>query len=453
MDIFNTVVSAIDLAEKISRVIDDFKKAPERLRRLQFDVISLQQTLERLKQTEVRGKDEEIQLEVEVKEIQKILINLQNSILQCLPKPKASVLSRSLRSIRTQMKIEDLTELADELQKRKASLALTVNMLVLRTVANVDIALQDRLAPPGYTEKPSTEKASPGFQTAVVSITPLDRLDFLDALSAPNYAEDELRVKDPSDGTATWIYDRQEYSSWLDDTGCPSLHLIGKMGSGKSVLMKSLTKKLKQAPIKDDSCGSAILYYFCTCVNRTDTSSTVLRGLIAQFVKEHGEVYEATLSTSDLLKGLRAGESGGLSFESLWHIFAELIRGSHLSHVYCVIDALDECDLSSLDDLLRSLQKLAKDASKQDTKLNLLFSSREYTRILDALDDEGECLRLYMSPDLVASDIRVAMHGDLQVRHRFRGPEINTRQLMFPRSFKSGLNSMMKRWSLCKKLF
>jgi hypothetical protein len=424
MDIFNTVVSAIDLADRVWKLIDNFQKVPERLRRLQFDVKSLQQTLERLKETDFRGKEQGILLESEIYEIQATLRSLQRSISQQRQKPTSGVLSRSFRTFKAQLKLNDLDELAAELQKRKASLSLTINMLVLGTVGNVDAIVQHAMA--AATMEP--QNASRG---TAVQVTNISRKEFLENLNAPNYAEDQIRVKSPAEGTATWIYDRPEYKTWYNSPGSKSLHLIGKMGSGKSVLMKSIIQKLKQNPTRGGCNESAVLYYFCSCVNRTDNPSSILRGFISQFVVDREDIYEASLSGSELLQSRRSGDSAGWSFEALWHIFTRVIQFSGLSSLYCIIDALDECDSTTLDEFLDLLHQLSKNALVPNMSIKLLFSSREYTRILDSLDCDGTNLRLFINPEAVSSDIRIAMHNDIdsiQRRLKLRDDEVGILQ-------------------------
>ena len=221
MDIFNTVVSAIDLSEKIWKAIDDFQKVPERMRRLQFDVKSVQQMMMKLKEIQCRSKEQERLITVEMKEIEKTLKGLQDKINLQKQKPSSRLLSRSFRTFKTQLKFDDMNEAAEELQKRKASLSLTINMLILQSVENVDLKIQQH----AIVTATATEEAS-AVENEVAHIS---RKEFLDHLNAPNYAEDELRVKNPAEGTAMWIYERKEYQKWLHAEGLSSLHLVGKV--------------------------------------------------------------------------------------------------------------------------------------------------------------------------------------------------------------------------------
>lgn len=409
MDVFSAVISAIHLAERVGKLVDDYHKAPERLQRLQFDIKSLQSTLERLKTTDQLSKDQRLALESEIVEIETILHKILCGILKLKSKTSENVLSRSIRSLRMQMNLGDLDELAQELQKRKTSLTLAVNTVNLGMVSNIEANVQSRAAqlPDGMTSaihKPDTHHASR-----------MTSREFLDSLQTPNYVDDQFRIKEPSEGTASWIYDSTEYKQWLETLKpLASVHLIGKMGSGKSVLMKSVIRKLRTQIPKPTRHGSAVLYYFCTCVNRTDTPLDILKGFTAQLVNDCGGLFEETVSNSELLQVKRwSADPPSWSFEALSHIFTTLMRHARFSNLYCIVDALDECESTGLDELLQLLLGLAEEPSLRDTKTRLLFSSREHSHILTSLEASETCFRVFVRPHIVEPDIRVAMQDDL----------------------------------------
>lgn len=168
MDIFNTVVSAIDLAQRVQKLIDDHRKAPERLCALQFEITSLQSILEKVKVTKSLDTDSLLKSEiVEIESIlQKLLVSRTNA--------SGGILWRHMRNLRTQKGYGELDELTRELQKREMSLNLS---MVVYIGANV----QPRAVPTSH-------------------ITAREFLNFLDA---PNHVDDLLRIKDPSKGTTS----------------------------------------------------------------------------------------------------------------------------------------------------------------------------------------------------------------------------------------------------------
>lgn len=435
MDIFNTVASAIDLTQRLLKAIDDFQKVPDRMRRLQFDIKSLQDMMLRLKEMQCQSSEQEKLITVEVEEIEKTLKDLQNTVNRQRQKPNSSMLSRSFRTFKTQLKFDDMDEVADELQKRKASLSLTINMLVLKSVENVDQRMQQQqgvLATAAATKGVDQENTDKSQAKLTKKETPhISKKEFLDHLNPPPYAEDELRVKPPAEGTALWIYEKAEYQSWEECKGSASLHIVGKMGSGKSVLTKSIVKELKRKQAETSQEMVAVLYYFCSCVNRTDNPSNILKGFISQLTLEHEHLYEKTAESNKLLQSRRSSDNSGWSFEALWHIFSRMIHFSGFTSLHLVVDALDECESKSLDDFLVLLHKLSRDTLPTGTTIKLLFSSREYTHIIDCLDCNSEVLRLFIDPESVSSDIRVAMQNDIksiQKRLKLEDDEVGTLQ-------------------------
>lgn len=405
MDPFSTAVSAIHLAERVWKLIDDYHKAPERLQRLQFNVKSLQSTLERLKSTDQLSTDQRLAMENEIVEIETIIHKIFCGVVKLKSKTRENVLSRSIRSLRTQISLGDLDELAQELQKRKTSLTLAVNTVSLGMVANVHSrATQHPSGMASATHKPNTHHTSR-----------MTSREFLDFLLAPNYVDDQFRIKDPSEGTASWIYNSTEYRQWRETPEpLASVHVIGKMGSGKSVLVKSIFQKLRAQIPKTIRHGSAVLYYFCTCVNRTDTPLNILKGFIAQLVNDCTGLFEESVGNSELLQVKRwSHDSLSLSFEALSHIFTSLMRHARFSNLYCIVDALDECEPIGLDELLQLLFGLAGETSLRDTKTRLLFSSREHSHILNSLETSETCFRVFIQPRIIEPDIRVAMQDDL----------------------------------------
>ncbi|KAM5458526.1 hypothetical protein MaudCBS49596_000440 [Microsporum audouinii] len=405
MDIFSTVASAITVAEGVWKLIDGHRKAPERLRRLQFDLQSLRLILERLQAIDSLSSTQRSILQPDITEIERILQEILQSISKLTAKKKEHIFSRSVSSLRMQFSFSDLDELARELQKRKASLTLAVNTVSLSVINGIDVA------------KPtiSYEMASTNGGSCVHDIGSITAREFLEVLNAPNYIDDKFRVKEPAEGTGSWIYDRPEYAEWHNtEERLASLHIVGKMGSGKSVLMKSILKSLQSQAGNLQTHESGVLYFFCTCIDRTDTPKSILKALIVQLINNYPGLFEKAVPDIEIFQGQQSPGSINWSLGAMWHVFITLLQHVSFSTLYCVIDALDECELAGLDDLLQRLLNLSKNPSSSGIMVTtrLLFSSREHSHILTLLDTGETCLRVFIRPSCVEPDIRVAMQSD-----------------------------------------
>lgn len=244
------------------------------------------------------------------------------------------------------------------------------------------------LAAGAQLKRPSIDERHPSRMTLDV---------FLDILHTPNFVDDQLQIKEAVEGTAGWIYDSPRYKDWLNSSKqIASLHIVGKMGNGKSVLMKSIMKGLqvtsRQYSSHDNTTG--VIYYFCTCVNRAETGLLILKGLIAQLVSNYPVLFKKSVGSMEVLQHISPQNSLSWSFEALGTIFVTLLEHISLTSLYCIVDALDECDPDSLESFIQLTQQLQKKIPKISVKIRFFFTSREYPRILASLDDMEMCPRI-----------------------------------------------------------
>src|SRR6202034_3284945 len=70
------------------------------------------------------------------------------------------------------------------------------------------------------------------------------RTEFLESLCTPDYQQDRLQVRDASKTTCEWIWGHPDYLCYRKSAESIILHVVGKAGSGKSVLAKHVWKRL-----------------------------------------------------------------------------------------------------------------------------------------------------------------------------------------------------------------
>ncbi|KAL6857583.1 hypothetical protein ACO1O0_005024 [Amphichorda felina] len=116
----------------------------------------------------------------------------------------------------------------------------------------------------------------------------------------------------------------------------------------------------------------------------------------------------------EVLRHMSPQDSSSWSFEALGTIFVTLLQHIRLANMYCIVDALDECDPDSLESFIQLTQQLQKTIPKNGDKIRFLFTSREYPRILASLDHMEVCPRVFVRPQVVAADIRLAMQDDFK---------------------------------------
>ena len=147
---------------------------------------------------------------------------------------------------------------------------------------------------------------------------------------------------------------------------------MGAPGQGKSVLAKAIVSELERSTKEPDV---PVIYFFC--YNQEPgfrTPPSVLRALIVQLL-EMPEMF------AHLPDSLRASQSEfvSASLATLWEIFETMTSAGGLRKLFCIIDALDECEdpqgeiSSRLSDL--TVQRDGT-AAKAGPILKMLVSSR-----------------------------------------------------------------------------
>jgi DNA polymerase III delta prime subunit len=193
------------------------------------------------------------------------------------------------------------------------------------------------------------------------------------------------RKGDRAFGTCSWILETDELQHWLGLSGDVSreegsiLWLYGNPGTGKSTMAITLTEELLNKPYFQSN-NKTLAYFFCDSsseINRTATS--ILRGLLYQLIKKHPILMEHFLPRYAERKDKLFS-----SFDALWAALMDIDKNSNNLDIYCIIDALDECDLDSQKILLGQIDQTFNNLnSKHASPLNIhiLITSRPYHEI------------------------------------------------------------------------
>jgi ankyrin repeat protein len=145
----------------------------------------------------------------------------------------------------------------------------------------------------------------------------------------------------------TSLYTQQaEYQEWKDGSRSSTLLYMGKLGSGKSVLLANIVDDLSLSSEKE---RPLIAYFFCK--HNTPESlqaRTIIGSLTRQLLRTvadlsvSAKIYEHARTTGDTEKVL----------EMLFQCF------SSSSKVYLVLDGLDECDEEEREILVRAIWQI-----------------------------------------------------------------------------------------------
>ncbi|KLO90526.1 Uncharacterized protein LW93_10943 [Fusarium fujikuroi] len=234
--------------------------------------------------------------------------------------------------------------------------------------------------------EPVSPQADECLRAMFVTDSSLDREGIFDAKG------------DICDGTCEWIISTDEFKTWEKDP--PHLLWISAApGMGKTFMSIYLSKHFEAI---SEGSGTATIFFFCD--NKVDTRNTavsILRGLMHQLISHQPDLVNTIIPQWKQQSNQLFQEK---SFGALWKLFEDAIAQSKFRTIYCVIDALDECEASSLSLLLRKFERLSRRRMSSSPKMKLICLSRRYP------ENIPEALSLFTKLEL---DTMIAKEEDI----------------------------------------
>lgn len=235
----------------------------------------------------------------------------------------------------------------------------------------------------------------------MIPLNPLEvQLEREDASKPPRFDPLQVQLDDVSDsapGTCQWIYKRKEYLDWRQASQSPDnvLIVLADPGLGKTVLAKSIAIELENK-------GESVVAFFCK-KNKSgrETASSILASVIYRLFCENQTLGKYVTES-------RFGRDEGLSFSNLWELFVELTCDRHLKLHTFIVDALDECEPTSQQQIYQALSKSAKKLGSR-----FLFTARP------ELYEQGLAAQfphLYIESDLVSQDVTTYLDYELKAQ-------------------------------------
>ncbi|OAQ65572.1 vegetative incompatibility protein HET-E-1 [Purpureocillium lilacinum] len=156
--------------------------------------------------------------------------------------------------------------------------------------------------------------------------------------------------------------------------------LHGNPGQGKSTMATYIIETLSTCISADAK--RYLSYFLCDSNYAIRTSSkSILRGLLWQLWNSYPRLIPGYARRHyDQLKQKLFDD-----FDHLWTLFMETAKANDSCQLYCIIDALDECDEASRDDLLYQIEHVFSGSARTPPNINFLILSRPYVQIRDYL--------------------------------------------------------------------
>ncbi|RFN54384.1 hypothetical protein FIE12Z_1511 [Fusarium flagelliforme] len=215
----------------------------------------------------------------------------------------------------------------------------------------------------------------------------LDRevTECLKALFVTDPAQDREDILDAKgqicEGTCEWVLSTEEFQTW-DQKSPHLLWVSAPPGVGKTFLSIFLSKHFEL--VSSEQSDTATIFFFCD--NKIETRNTtvnILRGLLYQLATLETGLTPLMLAWEHKSSSLFEENSFGV----LWRVFQDMIEKSSFRTIYCVVDALDECEHDSLNLLLTKFEQLSNSVNGTTSKVKLVCLSRRFPeRIPESLD-------------------------------------------------------------------
>lgn len=174
--------------------------------------------------------------------------------------------------------------------------------------------------------------------------------------------------------TGSWVLCHPVFTNWLNSESSRVLWLHGDPGKGKTMLAISLVQEMSYKINSEGSASTtALAYFFCDNKDsRLNTGTAILRGLIYQLLCQRPELCFLLRDQYEKQKDQLFNSPNSL--HSLWRIFQNITKHQSLPRVFVIIDALDECDVESLEAILTLIDP---DADAPPESLSVKYRSTE----------------------------------------------------------------------------
>ncbi|KAH7204891.1 ankyrin repeat-containing domain protein [Fusarium redolens] len=163
-----------------------------------------------------------------------------------------------------------------------------------------------------------------------------EQVNILKSLPGPNVYEILETVEEPCQGTTDWVLSNPQFTEWLTSTESHVLHVVGKPGSGKSVLAAFLFQSGMRQVLNHHA------FYFAFGDGRC--AAAAWASLAHQMLLEDSSLFSKVFTQPGQSRRFSAGLDAKVWTASrLKQIFERLLLEFRHSSVY-IIDALDQCD-------------------------------------------------------------------------------------------------------------
>ncbi|KAH8587245.1 ankyrin repeat-containing domain protein [Bisporella sp. PMI_857] len=193
---------------------------------------------------------------------------------------------------------------------------------------------------------------------------------------------EEFKNNNPErvDGTCVWVLEHRHYIQWQSSQRNNLLWISADPGCGKSVLSRSLIEKELR-----NSDSRSVCYFFFKDNEQQDRLAIALCSLLHQLFDVQPQLLKHAIDAWE-----KNDKELQKEHNKLWHILINAATDEDSHDIICVLDAMDECQESDRQILIRFLSNFYQESShqaSQRTSLKFLVTSRPYYDIESSFRD------------------------------------------------------------------
>ncbi|KAL6788675.1 ankyrin repeat-containing domain protein [Trichoderma sp. SZMC 28012] len=198
-------------------------------------------------------------------------------------------------------------------------------------------------------------------------------LEMMKRLNTSPYRQRKERNPDRVLGTCEWFIQHQLFKDWKESPSSRLLWVSADPGCGKSVLVKYLVDNIILSGNKRTVC----YFFFKDDFEDQKSITSALCCIIYQLFQQN-----PALLTEAIFNEIEAGGERFIgSFSDLWHILLTAAQEVDAEEIFCILDAIDECEDNGRSQLVKALCKLYGPGNPLNLKLKFLVTSRPFGNI------------------------------------------------------------------------
>ena len=133
-----------------------------------------------------------------------------------------------------------------------------------------------------------------------------------------------------------------------------------------------------------------LAYFFCDDKNEgRRTATAILRGLLLQILRQNPALFKYIQPDFQVSRDRLFTD-----FQALWRIFVSIVETGEAGEIFCLIDALDECEMESRRLFLAKFKKLFDSQRSKETFVKFIITSRRQNDIEESLSARNPVIRV-----------------------------------------------------------